>query len=196
MNFQKQFSTHEAFYLALKANKDEAFSYLRFKLEEPVSKLCYRYRLTAPKESAEDILQDTLESVFANLGTGAYKFNYEVPASPVTYALSIARNKVLSKKKGATQLRTEDNLEDLANMPDNQDITDIEKLETIVNHLHTNMDQTSARLIWLRQAEDKAYRDIVNEQLMPEFTHEVSLRNKLKKSWDKWIRLLKKDGFL
>jgi hypothetical protein len=55
------------------------------------------------------------------------------------------------------------------------------------------LDETSARLIWLRHAERKSYQDI--ESLMPEFKHRVSLRNKLKKSWDKWMDLLKKDGF-
>jgi DNA-directed RNA polymerase specialized sigma24 family protein len=195
MFLQNQYPTHEAFYLALKAQKDAAFSYLRFKLEASVAKLCRKYHLTTPEESAEDILQETLETVFVNLGTGKYKFNYNEPASPVTYALAIARNKVATKKKEEDKLKTDDDLEDLMNEPDNQDITNSEIIDAIVKHLHTNMDEISARLIWFRNAEDKAYRDIVAKQLMPEFTHEVGLRNKMKKSWDKWMELLKKDGF-
>jgi DNA-directed RNA polymerase specialized sigma24 family protein len=196
MFFQKQYPTHEAFYLALKAGDDAAFSTLMFKLEQPVAKLCRQYHLATPDETAVDVVQETCQAVFVNLGTGAYQFNKEKEASPLTYAISIARNKIATLKRMEGQLNLKEMPDDLVNIPDNPSITDFEKADAILKHLHTTMDEMSVRLIWLRNAEDKAYRDIVAEQLMPEFTHEVSLRNKMKKSWDKWMGLLKKDGFV
>lgn len=196
MIFQKQYPTNEAFYLALKAGEDAAFSYLMFKLEQPVAKLCRQYHLATPDETATDIVQETCQDVFVNLGTGAYQFYKEKEASPVTYAISIARHKIAALKRKEQQLNLKELPEDVVNIPENQFMPADEQSAAILKHLHATMDPISIRLIWLRNAEDKAYREIVAEQLMPEFTHEVSLRNKMKKSWDKWMGLLKKDGFI
>jgi DNA-directed RNA polymerase specialized sigma24 family protein len=190
MIFKKKYPTSEALYLALKANESDAYSNLQEQIEPMVAKMCREYQLN---NALDDILQETCTQVFVNLEMGTYLFRKDT--APKTYAIGIAKYKISEWKRKLDKLPT-DSIDDDINaiqIADNQDITDWAAVDAVVKHLYEQLDETSAQLIWLRTAEGKSYEDI--EPLMPEFKHRVSLRNKWKKCWDKWMELLKKDGF-
>lgn len=188
---RKPYSTNQDFYLALKSRADKAFIQLRYEIESPVAKLCQQYHIMA---QFKEVIQETLIQVLVNLDTEKYKFQQNV--APATYAIAIARFKVaeIQRKQGklpAMTISMEDGT--ILDIPDIQELIDWEQVDIVVQHLRTKMAGTCADLIWMRKAEKKSYQEIF--PVMPDYTHEVALRNKFKKCWDRWMELLKNDGF-
>jgi DNA-directed RNA polymerase specialized sigma24 family protein len=175
-----KYSVAAVLYKDLKANKNEAFTYLIRKIKGSIVGICRDNQIL---DQADDVLQQTLTTLLKKLDDGSYVLQNN--ASPVTYAVSVAKFLVMNHKKGIKANVELTNVEHTL-----WTHNDWDGVHETVNFYLSLLGEDCQQIIRLRKLEDFRYKEIIEQKLMPKFTNEGSLRNKFEACWNRLMEQL------
>jgi DNA-directed RNA polymerase specialized sigma24 family protein len=165
-NFCESYGNNRDLYLGLKAGDNHAYCHLAYRLESNIQHLCRDERI-----DWRDVRQDAMILLLRKLEDDTYEFRSHV--SPVTYTTEIAKSLILNEKRRQKR-KGKLNIDDFINLLKTEN--DWNGLKEEVNMYLSFLTTTCKQVIQLHKMNGFKFKEITQQQLIPNHYNDVALR--------------------